>query len=113
MVLIYGLIAALSPEGRLYLYFASGGPWGAVEIAYVFTAAFAKGVAYSRRWWLFVSNLALLAVTMGIWIGFNDGIVDPTTCQGNESFPGHALFHVLASFSTVLTFFSFASERRV
>lgn len=112
-VIVYGIIAAKWPHARLYLYFASGGPWGIVEVIYIFVAAFASGVIYRRTWWLFISNLVLLAVTMGIWMAFNDNVVHATTCQGHEGFPGHALFHILASFSTMLTFFSFASERSV
>jgi hypothetical protein len=74
----------------------------------------ARGDArYSRNGWLFGGNFLLLGATMTLWVFFNDGIISPTSCQGREGFPGHALFHVTASFSTVLTFFSFASERRV
>jgi hypothetical protein len=112
LVILFGFIA-LIPEARLYLYFASGGPWGAVEVAYVFVAAFASGVKYRRTWWLFIINLILLAVTMTIWIFFNDNIVSASACQDREGFPGHALFHILASFSTILTFASFASERSI
>lgn len=112
LLIIFGLIG-LEPEARLYLYFVSGGLWGLAEVIYVFVAAFAKGVVYRRTWWLFITNLILLAVTMTIWVFFNDGIVSATACQEREWFPGHALFHILASFSTILTFASFASEQRV
>jgi hypothetical protein len=112
LVIIFGLIG-MNPDARLYLYFASGGLWGVVEVIYIFVAAFAAGVTYRRTWWLFLSNLLLLAVTMTIWIFFNDGVVSATACQNREAFPGHALFHILASFSTILTFASFASEQRV
>lgn len=112
LVILFGIIG-MNADNRLYLYFASGGLWGLAELVYVFVAAFVGGVTYRRTWWLFVINLALLAVTMTIWIFFNDNIVSATACQDRESFPGHALFHILASFSTILTFFSFASERRV
>jgi hypothetical protein len=112
VLVLFGAIAGASDSARLYLYFASGGAWGIAEVVYIFVAAFAKGVAYRRTWWLFLLNFGLLAVTMGIWVLFNDSILDPTTCRSREGFPGHALFHTLASFATVLTFFSFASERR-
>jgi hypothetical protein len=112
LVIIFGFIG-IDPDARLYLYFASGGLWGIAEVVYVFVAAFARGVTYRRTWWLFLINLLLLGVTMTIWIFFNDGIVSATACQGREDIPGHAIFHILASFSTILTFFSFASERRV
>jgi hypothetical protein len=112
LVIILALIA-MNPEARLYNYFISGGLWGIAEVVYIFVAAFASGVVYRRTWWLFLINLLLLAVTMTIWIFFNDGIVSPTACQSREGFPGHAVFHIMASFSTILTFFSFASERRV
>jgi hypothetical protein len=112
MIIIFGLIA-IKPGARLILYFISGGLWGIAEVIYVFVAAFASGVQYRRTWWLFVTNLGLLAVTMTIWIFFNDNIVSATACQNVESFPGHALFHILASFSTMLTFVTFASERPV
>jgi hypothetical protein len=109
LMIISGLIA-IKPEARLFLYFGGGVPWGIAEVIYVFVAL--KGdVKYRRTWWLFVINLILLAVTMTIWIFFNDGIVK-TGCASRQGFPGHALFHILASFSTILTFFSFASERR-
>jgi len=112
LIILFGFIA-LNPDARLYLYFASGGPWGVLELIYVGMAAKSSGVRYRRTWWLFVINLVLLAVTMTIWIFFNDKIVPPTWCQADESFPGHAVFHILASFSTILTFVSFASEQEV
>ena len=112
LVAIFGIIA-VNPDARLYGYFASGGLWGVAEVIYVFVAAYHKDVAYRRTWWLFVINIFVLAVTMTIWVFFNDEVVSPTACQGREGFPGHAVFHILASFSTVLTFMSFASEQRV
>jgi hypothetical protein len=110
---VFGAIAVKFPGARLFGYFISGGLWGIAEIIYIFVAWRAKGVVFRRTWWLFVSNFILLAVTMTIWVFFNDGIVSATSCQARESFPGHALFHILASFSTILTFISFASEKRV
>ena len=62
--------------------------------------------------WLFVINLGLLGGTMGLWVAFNDGVVK-TSCIDRQDFPGHAVFHILASLSTMLTFASFASERDV
>lgn len=113
LVIILGAIGAKFPGARLVGYFISGGLWGLTEVIYLIVAAAAKGVVFRRTWWLFIANLVLLAVTMTIWIFFNDGIVSPSACRGRESFPGHALFHILASFSTILTFVSFASEKRV
>lgn len=112
LLIICGFIA-IAPERRLYLYFVGGVPWGLAEVLYLFFVSCCKGVTYRRTWWLFVINLVLLGVTMTIWIFFNDGIVSATACQGREGIPGHAFFHILASFSTILTFLSFASERRV
>ncbi len=113
-IVIFGAIAWEFPDDRTYLYFASGGLWGVAEIAYlIFAAALASKVKYRRTWWLFLINIILLAITMTIWIFFNDSIVPATWCQDHESFPGHALFHILASFSTIVTFFSFGSERSV
>jgi hypothetical protein len=112
LVFVLCLIGALAPHDHLVLYLASGGAWGVAEVAYLI-AAKVGDPQYRRTWWLFAINAALLALTMGLWLMFNDSVIAPTTCQGREGLPGHALFHILASFSTVLTFFSFASERRV
>jgi hypothetical protein len=113
LMILFGIIGWFVPDSRLIFYFISGGLWGIAEVIYVFVAAFARGVVYRRTWWLFITNLVLLGLTMTIWVLFNDGIVSATTCQDREWFPGHALFHILASFSTVLTFASFASEQKV
>jgi hypothetical protein len=107
-----GILGAADSDLRLAGYFISGGLWGLAEVAYLF-ATLSGDVKYRRTWWLFVLNVGVLAVTMTVWVFFNDGIVSATACQGRESFPGHALFHILASISTVLTFMSFASERKV
>jgi hypothetical protein len=112
-VIVFGAIAAKFPGARLIGYFISGGLWGLAELAYVIVGAACGSVVYRRTWWLFVLNLGLLAVTMTIWVFFNDGIVSATSCQDRESFPGHAVFHILASFSTILTYISFASEKRI
>jgi hypothetical protein len=111
VVFICGAIA-LKPEARTPLYFVGGVPWGLAEVAYLICGYKCDGVKFRRAWWLFAINAAVLGVTMTIWAFWNDSLVK-TTCIGREAFPGHALFHILASFSTVLTFFSFASERRV
>ena len=110
-MMLFGLWS-INSHARLYTYLVSGGLWGVAEVIYVFVAAYASGVKYRRTWWLFVINLGLLAVTMGLWVLYNDGIVK-TTCESLKDFPGHAVFHILASFSTILTFFSFMSERSV
>jgi hypothetical protein len=111
LVILCGFIA-IEPKARLGLYFAGGVPWGLAEVIYVFRAHLeerhlSQDVVAFRE-----SNLLLLGCTMGIWIVFNDAIVT-TGCIRRQDFPGHALFHILASFSTILTFCSFASERRV
>jgi hypothetical protein len=111
LLVIFGIVG-INPKSRLFIYLISGGLWGVAEVIYIFVAAFARGVTYRRTWWLFIINVSLLAVTMGLWVLFNDEIVT-TACEGRKDFPGHAVFHILASFSTILTFFSFASERRV
>ena len=111
LVVVFGFVG-INPNARLFIYLISGGLWGIAEVIYIFVAAFASGVTYRRTWWLFVINVSLLAVTMGLWVLFNDEIVK-TACEARKDFPGHAVFHILASFSTILTFFSFASERRV
>jgi hypothetical protein len=108
----FGITAALNTKAHLFLYFGTGGPWGIAEVIYVFMAAFKSGVRYRRTWFLFVINLVLLAATMTLWIFFNDGVV-AQGCAGRAGFPGHALFHIMASISTMLTYFSFASERSV
>jgi hypothetical protein len=111
-MILFGALAAKFPDDRLYLYFASGGLWGSMEFLYLILAAARKEkVRYRRTAWVFWVNLALLGATMTIWIFFHDGIVPATWCQSGESFPGHGIFHSLASFSTILTFFSFGSER--
>jgi hypothetical protein len=111
LVAVCGFIALVEPSARLFLYFAGGVPWGIAEVIYIFVAL-KQNVSYRRTWWLFVTNLILLAVTMSIWIVFNDAIVT-TGCISRQDVPGHAIFHILASFSTILTFSSFASEQRV
>lgn len=110
---IFGIIAAIVPDARLIGYFISGGLWGIAEVVYLIVGCASSKVVYRRTWWLFVANFILLAITMTIWIFWNDGIVSATSCQDRESFPGHAIFHILASFSTILTYISFASEKRI
>ena len=110
-LVIMGGIGAKFPHARLVFYFISGGLWGAGELTYMIIGFASSKVRYRRTWYLFIANLVLLGVTMGIWLAFNTSIVSPTTCHAREAFPGHAVFHILASWSTVLTFFSFASEK--
>ena len=112
LVFVLGLVGVLAPEHHLVLYLVSGTAWGVAEVAYLIAAG-AGEPKYLRTWWLFAITAGWLAVTMGLWLLFNDSVIAPTTCQGREGFPGHALFHILASFATVFAFFSFASERRV
>ncbi len=113
VIITLGIIGAKYPHARLIFYFISGGLWGLGELVYLFVAGVAPCVKFRRTWWLFFSNFLLLGLTMTIWLLFNRNIVSPQTCHLREAFPGHAVFHILASFSTVLTFFSFASEKRV
>lgn len=112
LVILSGIIGKADPDLRLILYFAGGVPWGIGEIVYAILARENGTAKYRRRLWLFLTNIGLLIVTMTIWVFFNDNIVG-SGCLSRESFPGHALFHILASFSTILTFLSFASERKV
>ncbi|HEY3039692.1 MAG TPA: hypothetical protein VGJ66_13215 [Pyrinomonadaceae bacterium] len=115
LIVICGLIG-MNDDARLYLYFAGGVPWGIAEVIYLIVGLKSSNVKYRRTWWLFVINFVLLAVTMLIWVFFNPEVTPltpPTACQAREAFPGHALFHILASFATILTFASFASEREV
>jgi hypothetical protein len=112
LAILSGIIAARFPHARIVLYLISGGLWGAAELACAIVAAASSKVVFRRTWWLFAINLGLLAVTMTLWMFFNDSIVSATSCQRRESFPGHAVFHILASISTVLTYISFASEKR-
>jgi hypothetical protein len=111
LVIICGVIA-IKPGARTPLYFIAGVPWGLAEVAYLICGFACKEVKYPRYWLLFVLNFVLLGGTMFLWGWYNDGLAG-TGCNGRAWFPGHAVFHILASFSTILTFFSFASERRV
>ena len=109
LVVSFGFIAE-DPERRLYLYLAAGIAWGAFEVIYASIVGLDDSVKYYRNWRWFIANLVLLAVTMGLWMLYNDGIVGKL-CQDLAVFPGHATFHILASFSTILTFLSFGSEK--
>lgn len=111
LVVSFGVLAQ-NPDNRTMLYLISGGAWGGLEIIYASVAGHAPAVKYSRNWRWFIANVVLLAITMGLWLLYNDDLVK-TLCQDLEVFPGHALFHILASFSTILTFFSFGSEKSV
>ena len=115
LVFICGVIAKW-PDARLYTYFIAGVPWGIAEFVYLGCGRWCDGVKYRRKGWLFGINFVLLLGTMTLWSFYNPDFhlfTSATACQSREGFPGHALFHILASFSTVLTFFSFASERKV
>ena len=110
---LIGVLAAISwaeADARLYGYFITGGLWGTAEVVYLFFCKFGSP-RYRRNSWWFLANVCTLAVTMGIWVIYNDD-VSASVCDDVKGFPGHALFHILASVSTVLTYFSFASERR-
>jgi hypothetical protein len=113
LIVTFGIIGWNYPNSRLVFYFISGGLWGIVEVIYLIVGAACGKVKYRRSWWLFVCNFLLLGLTMGIWCWFNPGIVSPIHCHSREGIPGHAFFHILASFSTILTFVSFASERKI
>jgi hypothetical protein len=109
-VTMFGLWA-IKPSARIWTYVVSGGLWGAAELLYLGFGIWGKP-KYRRTWWLFVINLGLLGGTMGLWAAFHDAL-QKTDCIDRQDFPGHALFHILASLSTMLTFASFASERKV
>lgn len=109
----FGALAWEVPGSRLWGYIVSGAIWGVAEVAYVIVGASCSGVKYRRYWPLFVANVTTLAVTMGIWLLFNDDVVSAAACQGREKFPGHGLFHILAACATMITFASFASEQRL
>ena len=111
-VAVFGIVAWFEPDARLAGYFIGGGLWGIFEVVYLFRMLSSKK-KYERNHWIFGANFLTLAVTMTIWVFWNAGIVDAVDCQAREDFPGHALFHILASFATVLTILSFASEKRV
>jgi len=113
MVAIAGSVLAFHPDASLAFYFVSGGAWGIAEIVYWILVAACPSIQYKRTFWVFGVNIGTLVVTMSIWVIFNDDVVSAAFCQARESFPGHALFHILASFSTVFTFMSFATEKRV
>jgi hypothetical protein len=111
-VVMFGIIGAKFPDSRLIFYFISGGLWGLGEAIYLLISGVALGIKYKRNGWIFFVNFLLLGLTMGIWILFNSNIASYQACISRESFPGHALFHILASISTIVTYFSFASEKR-
>jgi hypothetical protein len=115
LVFICGVIANW-PGARTATYFITGVPWLSAEFAYLIWASWhSDEVKYLRNKWLFWANFALLAGTMTLWSFYNPDfpLTSATACQSREWFPGHALFHILASFSTMLTFWSFTSERNV
>jgi len=105
---------ALNPDARTPLYFVGGVPWGLAEVGYLCSAYWwwPSDVKFRRDWWWFVINVGILGPTMIIWGFWNDSMAH-TSCIGRSWFPGHALFHILASFSCVMTFISFKSEKRV
>ncbi|MEO1574475.1 MAG: hypothetical protein AAFU65_05890 [Pseudomonadota bacterium] len=114
-LLIFGIVGWVNPDARLSGYLVCGTLWGVGEIAYLFFGRFCSGVKYERNGWIFLLNFLILAVTMTIWVFFNPDIgpiTPPEACRERESFPGHALFHILASFATMATFWSFVTERR-
>jgi hypothetical protein len=112
-VITFGIIGAMFPHLRLIFYFISGGLWGLGEAIYMLLGVVALGIRYKRNGWIFMINLLNLGTTMTIWCLWNGSIVSHTTCIAREVFPGHALFHILASVSCVTTYFSFASEKPV
>jgi hypothetical protein len=109
LLIICGLIAIL-PQARTPLYFVAGVPWGIAEVVYLIVSLKRKTRSYTRNGWLFGLNFLLLGGTMLLWGFYNDGIAQ-TGCVGRSWYPGHATFHIMASFSCVLTFLSFKSER--
>ena len=110
LVLICGFVAT-APKARTPLYFVAGIPWGVGELIYIICGLACKKIKFRRNLWLIGINAFLLGGTMFLWGWFNDSMAG-TGCIGRSWFPGHAVFHILASFSTVLTFFSFSTERQ-
>eukprot|EP01108_Squamamoeba_japonica_P005492 TRINITY_DN4348_c0_g1_i1.p4 TRINITY_DN4348_c0_g1~~TRINITY_DN4348_c0_g1_i1.p4 ORF type:complete len:161 (+),score=23.09 TRINITY_DN4348_c0_g1_i1:511-993(+) len=115
LITIFALTTMISVTQGMHLvvYFVTGSLWGIGEIAYVVAARFWRSqVIYKRSWFGFPINALILAVTMTCWMFFNHDVVG-AGCASRSSVPGHALFHMMASLSTLWTFFDFASERRV
>lgn len=113
LVFGFGWLAWFEPDSRAFGYYVSGGAWGLAELIYVIVGAACSRVAYRRTWWMFLVNVGILVLTMTVWVLFNDDVVSAATCRDRESFPGHGLFHILASFSTIWTYVHFASEQKV
>jgi hypothetical protein len=119
LCLVLGVIGAICADLRTVGYFVSGGSWLILEIVYLIVGLVSSRVVYRRGWWLFAINAGLLLGTMILWAEFNPdlgrelGFISYADCQHREGFPGHAVFHILASFATITTFLSFASERKV
>jgi len=114
-LLTFGPIAYKIPDFRLVLYFIAGGSWGLGEIMYlILGCAKHSDVRFRRNGWLFLANFLVLGATMTIWVFWNPSVsllTPPDACQAREAFPRHAWFHILASLSCLITFFSFASEK--
>jgi len=119
LCLLFGVISAFCSNQRTIAYVVTGGSWLVLEIIYVCVGRWADGVVFRRTWWLFIVNLVVFGGTMFLWSEFNPdlgrmlGIITYADCQDREGFPGHAVFHILASFGTITTFLSFASEKNV
>ena len=112
-VAVFAAVGWVEPEARLFGYVISGGLWGTFEVIYAIVAAKSTTLTHRRAYWMFPVNAGILALTMGIWVLYNDGVIPAELCHDLEAFPGHGLFHILASVSTLWTFFDFASERPV
>ena len=52
---------------------------------------------------------SVLGLTMGIRVLFRHEVIAATDCRDRESFPGHGLFHILASVSTIRICVHFAT----
>lgn len=119
LVFLLGILAWFKPESHIVGYFVAAGLWGLFEFYFFFFRPlyfrifrpWDKSVKYRRILWVFIINLGVLALTMTTWSFFNANVVSDSFCQKLESYPGHAFFHIFASFATITTFISFATER--
>lgn len=114
LILIFGIWGVVDSSARMYGFFAGGVLWGLAEFAFFIRQAFkCQSTKLKRTYWVFGVYLITLAVTMTIWVFFNPDVVSAANCQSRESFPGHAIFHILAAVATMLVFWSFATEEEI
>jgi hypothetical protein len=108
----FGVASAVGDGFRFFGIIAGGAAWVIGEVVFGVTMAAGSNPAQRTYGW-FVGLVATLVVTMGgFWLPWNLDVVGPQTCRDIQSFPGHAVFHVLAAVATFLAFVTFRSERR-